>query len=1281
MRGTTNITDAEMGAVQEHAQRLGAEVLQLRIQSDLLERLCEASGLDDVVQRLAVLLREAVGGSNVIVYCAAGGQYVFADAFARTRTLDAIDSELARSAFERREPVEGPVLGDRSVPLATWAVPLIAGDEPVAVVVAENAETGLHEAEEGFGAFLRVAALLVARETRDLPPERARSEMSEGNAAPLADRARETTSEAELSRTIQSLQETLELRSRALRTLSRVTETLMQAYDERELLQSVCDIVVDVGGYALCWVGYVEHDGNKSVRPVASAGRDADYVERLDISWGPGPRGRGPTGRSIRRHKPIAVQDLRTDSGFAPWRDEAVRRGYRSSISLPLLDSSGDVIGAIAMYSEAAGSFGDEETRLLSELAGSLAFGITALRERQARREADSKVREAARYSRSLVEVNTNPLVLISPDGKISDVNRATETATGVSRDRLIGTDFADYFTDPDAARTGYQRVLAEGIVNDYPLTLKHTSGSVMDVEYNASVYRDETGAVGGVFAAARDVTEREKARAHQEQLAAVVAASQDAIFTKDFNGVVTSWNEAAHRLFGYSAREMIGTNVEVLTPPERRSEPAELLSRVRRGEVVTEHETVRARSDGVRLDVSISMSPIRDKSGRVVSVSVVSRDITERKRSERERAARLHFVESMDRVNRAIQGTEDLEQMMRSVLDEVLAVFDCDRAFLMYPCDPDSPSWTVPMERFREGFPGVEVLGAEVPMDTDVAETLRLLLAADAPVRFGPGTAHPLPADVSERFGFRSFMSVALRPKIGKPWQFGVHQCTYAREWTDEEASLLAEIGRRLEDALGSMMARRDLGLSEARYRRLVETASEGIMLLSLDAVVTFANRRMGEMLGYSPDEMIGRPLGDFFFEEDLQDNEVRMENRRRGISEEYDRRWRHKGGNVVWTRVAASPVLDEAGEVIGMLGMMTDVTERKRAEDERAARLRFVESMDRVNRAIQGTADLEQMMGDVLDVVLAVFECDRTFLLYPCDPDASSWTVSMERAQPEWGGVTALGADLPMAEDVAAAFRTLLDAGGPVRFGLGLEHPLPRSTAERFAYKAMMSVALRPKVGKPWEFGVQQCSWERQWTDDDAALLQEIGWRLEDALTGMLANRDLKRSEAEYRRLIETAAEGIWVLSPDSITKFANSTMAAMIGYAVDDLVGRPVTDFMFEEDVAEHQRRIERRREGESEVFELRMRSKGGNEVWMSVSAAPIFDDTGQFTGSFGMATDITARREAEEGLRRRNEELERFERLVVGRELKMRELKDKIAQLERMLAEVPGGGSDA
>jgi diguanylate cyclase (GGDEF)-like protein/PAS domain S-box-containing protein len=256
--------------------------------------------------------------------------------------------------------------------------------------------------------------------------------------------------------------------------------------------------------------------------------------------------------------------------------------------------------------------------------------------------------RSAQRYTRSLLEASPDPLVTISAAGKITDVNEATIRATGVPRDRLIGSDFASYFTEPGKASAGYRQAFHLGTVTDYPLVLRHVSGTTIDVHYNASVYRDSDGNVAGVFAAARDVTARNRAEASARRLAAIVESSDDAIIAKTLDGTVLTWNPGAQRLYGYPAEEMVGRSITMLVPPDRQEEWRDVMRRVARGEHVRHLETRRVPRQGPPLDISLSVSPILDSSGEVVGVSTIARDITERKQAEQQLQAASAYNRSL---------------------------------------------------------------------------------------------------------------------------------------------------------------------------------------------------------------------------------------------------------------------------------------------------------------------------------------------------------------------------------------------------------------------------------------------------------------------------------------------------------------------------------------------------------------------------------------------------------------------------------------------------------
>lgn len=180
--------------------------------------------------------------------------------------------------------------------------------------------------------------------------------------------------------------------NRANRALSLCNEAMVRATDEAEFLHRICDLIVAEGGYRFCWVGSADKNEAKSVRPLAQAGSEKGYLTTLNITWADTERGRGPTGTSIRTRQTVLARNIATDAGMAPWREDALKRGYGSSIAIPLLVDSG-VFGALNIYAAEPDAFGEEEVHLLSELASDLAFGITALRTRAEREKAEEGIR------------------------------------------------------------------------------------------------------------------------------------------------------------------------------------------------------------------------------------------------------------------------------------------------------------------------------------------------------------------------------------------------------------------------------------------------------------------------------------------------------------------------------------------------------------------------------------------------------------------------------------------------------------------------------------------------------------------------------------------------------------------------------------------------------------------------------------------------------------------------------------------------------------------------
>ena len=284
----------------------------------------------------------------------------------------------------------------------------------------------------------------------------------------------------------------------------------------------------------------------------------------------------------------------------------------------------------------------DEQGRV----AGILSIG-TDITERK---QAEEALRASSAYVRSLIEASLDPLMTISAEGKITDLNEASAQAAGVPREQLIGTDFSDYLTEPEKAREGLQRVFAEGFIRNYPLAIRHVTGRVTDVLSNASVYKDDQGHVLGVFAAARDITERKRAEAtlreSEDRFRAVVEGAAMPIFVT-LEMKFSYLNPAALRLLGATTPEQVlGQPILSRIHPDCHESIQKRAVKVFQGQrgVAPPQEEVYLKLDGTLVPVEATASPITYQ-GQPAAVVFVQ-DITERKRLE----------ESLQEINQSLE-------------------------------------------------------------------------------------------------------------------------------------------------------------------------------------------------------------------------------------------------------------------------------------------------------------------------------------------------------------------------------------------------------------------------------------------------------------------------------------------------------------------------------------------------------------------------------------------------------------------------------------------------
>ncbi len=324
-------------------------------------------------------------------------------------------------------------------------------------------------------------------------------------------------------------------------------------------------------------------------------------------------------------------------------------------------------------------------------LAMSFIVDLTERKQAQATLERLREVRATEARSRALLDTAPDAMVIVDRAGNITLVNGQAEALFGYTRSELVGQAIEILIppglrTNHSAHREAYvreHRVRAMG--TGLELRGQRKDGTEFPIEVSLSPLEAEGGLL--VSSTIRDISERKKAEQQRASLAALVESSDDAIIGKSLDGVVTSWNEGAHRLFGYGPEEIIGKHISLIVPPARQAEFTNILERVSSG-LVQRIDTVRQRKDGSLVDVSLTVSPVRDSGGRVVSVAKVARDVTERRRGERELASAKERAEAASHELEAFSYSvaHDLRAPLRGMngfaqvlLDEYKDKFDAE--------------------------------------------------------------------------------------------------------------------------------------------------------------------------------------------------------------------------------------------------------------------------------------------------------------------------------------------------------------------------------------------------------------------------------------------------------------------------------------------------------------------------------------------------------------------------------------------------------------------------
>jgi PAS domain S-box-containing protein len=237
----------------------------------------------------------------------------------------------------------------------------------------------------------------------------------------------------------------------------------------------------------------------------------------------------------------------------------------------------------------------------------------------------------------AVVEFSDDAIITKDLNGIITSWNPGAQRLFGYAAEEAVGRPVTILIPPErhDEEPAILQRIRRGERIDHYETVRRRKDGSYVDISLTVSPIKDAQGAVVGASKIARDISARKLVEAYEQRISAIVHSSDDAIISTDLNGIINSWNPGAQRIYGYSAEEVIGKQVIVLLPPERQTEELAILERIRRGEHVDHFETVRRRKDGSLIDISLTVSPIRNAKGVVVGASKIARDVTERKKTE----------------------------------------------------------------------------------------------------------------------------------------------------------------------------------------------------------------------------------------------------------------------------------------------------------------------------------------------------------------------------------------------------------------------------------------------------------------------------------------------------------------------------------------------------------------------------------------------------------------------------------------------------------------------
>jgi PAS domain S-box-containing protein len=533
--------------------------------------------------------------------------------------------------------------------------------------------------------------------------------------------------------------------------------------------------------------------------------------------------------------------------------------------------------GAERVVSYNATTFNDQ--------SGNLQGVFAAARDITEQKKLEQQLRESQDYNRGLIESSVDGLITVDGLGTISDVNDRMCQMTGYTRTELIGTPFADYFTEPDRARSGVQQTFEVGFVTEYALTLVSRTRRQLQVSFNASVFRDPQGEVKGIFASARDITDRvrleEQLREQQTYLRGLIESSVDGLITVDPEGFITDVNEQMCRMTGYLRDELIGSAFKrYFTEPDRADAG---VKRTFAEGVVTNYELVLQAKTGRKATVSFNASVFRAVDGAMQGIFASARDISEQARLQTQLVEQQAYNRSLIEASADAQFAIAPDGTITDVNEEATRLTGYSRKHLIN-------------SRFSEYFTEPERARAGVLQTLDERRVIGYEL------------------NLITRYGRRitvSFNAGVFTDAAGNP--LGI--LAAARDATQQ---------KELEEQLRA---------SQLYTRTLIESNIDALMTTDPLGIITDVNQQMETLTGHSREELIGAPFKEYFTDSGRAEDGIRSV-LREGRVTNYELTARAKDGLETVVSYNATTFNDQSGHLQGVFAAARDVTERKRFE-----------------------------------------------------------------------------------------------------------------------------------------------------------------------------------------------------------------------------------------------------------------------------------------------------------------------------------------------------------